>query len=78
MFHEIFGIYDRNFFQKFLKLDLLEDRVPGETTILHFSHLLEKHKLTKEIFLIFSRLTEKGFFIKEGTIVDAIIIHSPF
>lgn len=72
------AIYDRNSFQKFLKLDLLEDRVPDETTILHFRHLLEKHKLTKKIFdLISSHLTDKGFLIKEGTIVDATIIHSP-
>jgi len=72
------AIYDRNSFQKFLNIDLFGDKVPDETTILHFRHLLEKYNLTKKIFdLISSHLAKKGFLLKEGTIVDATIIHSP-
>lgn len=72
------AIYDRNSFQKFLRLDLLQDRVPDETTILHFRHLLEKHNLGKKIFkLISDHLSKKGFLLREGTIVDATIISSP-
>ena len=37
------AIYDRGSFQKFLALDLISDKVPDETTILNFRHLLEKH-----------------------------------
>ncbi len=72
------AIYDRNSFQKFLDLDLIQDRVPDETTILNFRHLLEKYNLVKRIFsLVADHLARKGFLLKEGTIVDATIISSP-
>ena len=72
------AIYDRNSFQKFLSLDLLKDRVPDETTILNFRHLLEKHALMEKIFvMIKSYLAQKGLLMKEGTIVDATLISSP-
>ena len=44
------AIYDRCSFQKFLALDLISDKVPDETTILNFRHLLEKHNLSEAIF----------------------------
>jgi IS5 family transposase len=44
------AIYDRMSFQEFLKLDLMIDRVPNETTILKFRNLLKKHNLTAQIF----------------------------
>lgn len=72
------AIYDRNSFQKFLGIDLLSQKVPDETTILNFRHLLEKHNLTKKIFETVGRLLEKkGLLMKEGTIVDATIIAAP-
>lgn len=72
------AIYDRNSFQKFLKLDLLSDKVPDETTILNFRHLLEKHNLAKEIFVeINSYLSEKNLMLKEGTAIDATLIAAP-
>lgn len=71
------AIYDRNSFQKFLGIDLLADAVPDETTILHFRHVLEKHKLPKKIFNVINRhLTELGLLMKAGTIVDATLIAS--
>jgi len=71
-------IYDRGSFQKFLGIDLLADRVPDETTILNFRHLLEEHELQKEFFVIVKILLEKsGLILKDGTIVDATIIHAP-
>jgi len=52
--------------------------IPDETTILHFRHLLEEHRLTKKIFEQTQRyLTEKGLMLREGTIVDATIINAP-
>ncbi len=72
------AIYDRLSFQRFLKLDLMLDRVPDETTILNFRHLLEKHNLTMEVFYCITRyLQQKGLMMKAGTIVDATIIASP-
>lgn len=72
------SIYDRNSFQRFLGLDLLSDKVPDETTILNFRHLLERHDLCQEIFKCINGMLEtKGLLLKEGTIVDATIIHAP-
>lgn len=73
------AIYDRNSFQQFLKLDLLDDTtVPDETTILTFRHLLEKHELSKQLFeAINTYLQEKGLLLTRGTIVDATLISAP-
>ena len=69
------AIYDRLSFQRFLKIDLVLDNVPDETTILNFRHLLEKHDLTKRIFnQINEYLATKGYIMKQGTIVDATLI----
>jgi len=72
------SIYDRNSFQKFLEIDLLSHRVPDETTILNFRHLLEEHKLQKRFFAVVNELLEsRGLLMREGTIVDATIIAAP-
>jgi IS5 family transposase len=72
------AIYDRNSFQKFLGIDLLSASVPDETTILHFRHLLESNKLQDTLFAAIERLlVDKNMIMKNGTIVDATIIHAP-
>jgi len=72
------AIYDSESIRRFVGVELSEDRVPDETTILRFRHLLEKHKLTEAIFAeIRSLLEEKRLLLKAGTIVDATIIHAP-
>jgi transposase, IS5 family len=72
------AVYDRISFQKFLRVDLMLDRIPDETTILHFRHLLEKNGLTEQIFQdVNGHLQDKGLLMKKGTIVDATIIRSP-
>ena len=69
------AIYDRISFQKFLALDLISDRVPDETTILNFRHLLEKHNLSEAIFDAVNHfLEEKNLLVKEGTSMDATLI----
>lgn len=71
-------IYDRNTFQKFLGIDLLSQKVPDETTILHFRHLLEKYQLQERFFeVVKERLEQVGLLMKEGSIVDATIISAP-
>lgn len=72
------AVYDRISFQKFLRVDLMNDAIPDETTILNFRHLLEKHELTKKILLTVNTiLLRKGVLLKEGTIVDATLISAP-
>lgn len=72
------AIYDSESIRRFVGVELGEDRVPDETTILRFRHLLEKHNLTEAVFAeIRSLLEEKRLLLKAGTIVDATIIHAP-
>lgn len=72
------AIYDSESMRRFATVELGEDKVPDETTILRFRHLLEEHDLTKAIFEeIGSLLKERGLLLKQGTIVDATIIHAP-
>lgn len=72
------AIYDRNSFQKFLKIDLLSDHVPDESAVLRFRHLLEAHGLAKEMFAVVQDyLAEHGLILKEGTAVDATLIAAP-
>ena len=72
------AVYDSESMRRFVGVDLGEDRVPDETTILRFRHLLEKHGLTRAIFQATrSLLTEHGIWLKKGTIVDATILSAP-
>ena len=64
--------------RRFAQLELGQDAIPDETTILNFRRLLEKHGLQEQIFaLIRGHLAEKGLLLKNGTIVDATIIAAP-
>jgi IS5 family transposase len=72
------ALYDIESMRRFAGIDLSNDVIPDETTILNFRHLLEEHGLTKKIFEKTQRyLTEKGLLLREGTIVDATIINAP-
>lgn len=72
------AIYDSESIRRFVGVELGEDRVPDESTILRFRHLLEEHDLTEAIFAeVRSLLEEKQLLLKAGTIVDASIIHAP-
>lgn len=72
------AIYDSESIRRFVGVELGEDQVPDESTILRFRHLLEEHELTEAIFTeINGVLEEKRLLLKAGTIVDATIIHAP-
>jgi transposase, IS5 family len=72
------AIYDSESMRRFVGIELGEDKVPDESSILLFRHLLEKHDLTKAIFEeIGEILKEKGLMLRQGTIVDATIISAP-
>jgi IS5 family transposase len=72
------AIYDSESMRRFARVELGEDVVPDETTILRFRHMLEKHDLTAAMFeAINGLLTERRLLLKSGTIVDATIIAAP-
>ena len=72
------AIYDSESMRRFTRIELSEDKIPDETTILNFRHLLEEHELTKAMFEKINGLMEvKGLLLRSGTIVDATIIAAP-
>jgi transposase, IS5 family len=72
------ALYDSESMRRFAGIELSDDAIPDETTILRFRHLLEKHALTQSIFAqIRSLLEQKRLLLKSGTIVDATIIEAP-
>jgi IS5 family transposase len=72
------ALYDIAALRIFAGIDLGSTAVPDATTLLNFRHLLERHDLMKAIFTeINAVFTEKGMLMREGTIVDATIIHAP-
>ena len=72
------SLYDIESMRRFAKLELGDNKIPDESTILGFRHLLEKHHLTEAIFAeVRTLLEEKRLLLKSGTIVDATIIAAP-
>ena len=72
------AIYDSESIRRFAKVELGDDKVPDETTILRFRHLLENHQLTEAIFeAVKDLLSEHRLLLRAGTIVDATIIAAP-
>lgn len=72
------ALYDIEPMRRFAGVELAEEALPDETTILRFRHLLEKHRLTEAMFAEVRDLLEKrGLLLKSGTIVDATIINAP-
>jgi transposase, IS5 family len=72
------ALYDSESMRRFVGVELGDDVVPGESTILRFRHLLEQHRLAQGIFdEIGSLLEERRLLLRSGTIVDATIIAAP-
>ena len=71
------ALYEIESMRRFAGLELIDDPIPDETTILKFRRLLEKHALTKQIMeTINAVLEQKGALLKGGSMVDATIIHA--
>lgn len=71
------SLYEIESMRRFAKLRL-RDRIPDETTILNFRHLLEQHGLGQPLMQEINRhLASKGCSLREGTIVDATLIQAP-
>ena len=70
-------LHERPLYRRFAGLDGAA-RMPDETTILRFRHLLEKHQLAPQVLAtINAGLAQQGLMLKTGTIVDATIIAAP-
>ena len=72
------ALHDTAIYREFAGLDTGMSRIPDETTILRFRRLIETHDLGKAMFAaINAKLTEAGFMLKVGTVVDATLIAAP-
>ena len=72
------ALHDIPLYREFARLDAGITRLPDESTILRFRHLLEEHQLGPQILAtVNARLIERGLMLKTGTVVDATLIAAP-
>src|SRR5512139_2893190 len=72
------ALYDIAAFRDFCRIDLGRERVPDATTLLHFRHLLEQHRIGALLFAkVGELLLANGMKLSGGTIVDATLIAAP-
>ena len=70
-------LHERPLYRRFVGLDGAA-RLPDESTILRFRHLLEKHQLAPQVLAtINAGLAHQGLLLKTGTVVAATIIAAP-
>jgi len=64
--------------RRFAGIELINDRIPDETTILTCRHLLEKHELGEQIFeTVKAHLNGSAITMRQGMLVDATLIAAP-
>jgi len=72
------ALYDSESMRRFVGVELSEEAVPDETTILRFRRLVEEQHLTEQLFALVRGLLEaRGLLVKSGTIVDATMLSAP-
>jgi len=72
------ALHDVPLYLEFAGLSSGANRVPDESTILRFRHLLEKHDLAVDMLRVVNDLLQaKGLLLKTGTAVDATLISAP-
>ena len=72
------ALHDTPLYCQFAGLDAGIARLPDESTILRFRHLLEEHNLSIQLMgTINATLATKGLMLKAGTVVDATLIAAP-
>ena len=72
------ALHDMPLFRDFAGLGGWDDRLPDESTILRFRHVLEKNKLAERILATVNLLLDaKGLMLRSGTVVDATLISAP-
>jgi len=71
-------LHDVPLYREFAKLDGVTARLPDETTILRFRHLLERHNLALDMLRVVNDILQaKGMLMRTGTVVDATLISAP-
>ena len=71
------ALHDVPLFREFAQLTW-DQRLPDESTILRFRHLLERHKLAEQMLALVNQVLQgKGLMLKSGTVVDAVLIAAP-
>lgn len=64
--------------RRFMRVDLISDRILDETTILTFRHLLGKHGLGEQIIpTVKAHLIQRGMMMRQCTNLDATLIATP-
>jgi IS5 family transposase len=72
------ALHDVPLYREYARLDDAAARLPDETTILRFRHLLEKHSLAVDMLRVVNDLLlRKGLMLRNGTAVDATLIAAP-
>ena len=72
------ALYEIESMRRFAGLELIDEALPDETTILKFRRFLERHGLTAQMLnVVHDVLAERGALLKGGTMVDATIVHAP-
>lgn len=72
------ALYDVPLYSEFAGLGSGMTRLPDESTILRFRHLLEAHGLAVHILAVINEvLCEHGLMLKNGSAVDATLISAP-
>ncbi len=71
------ALYEIASMRLFAKLSL-EQAIPDRTTIMNFRHLLEQHRLARQLFDAVNQwLSDAGIMMKQGTLNDATLIEAP-
>ena len=72
------ALHDVPLYREFARLDAGITRLPDESTILRFRHLLEEHQLSLQLLsTINATLASRGLMLNAGTVVDATLIAAP-
>lgn len=71
------ALYEIASMRLFARLSL-DQAIPDRTTIMNFRHLLEQHRLARQLFDAVNQwLSDAGIMMKQGTLVDATLIEAP-
>jgi IS5 family transposase len=72
------ALHDIPLYREFALLDAGMTRLPDESTILRFRHLLEAHELSVGMLAAVNEILQaKGLMLKVGSAVDATLISAP-